>query len=78
MLEVVTPRACAPCPVSKACSLPLAVAARCMAGRFAGGAGVHAEIVPPYYSGEEAVLPFVKFPSASTPSSPGDEVHRRR
>ena len=33
---------------------------------LAGGAGVHAEIVPPYYSVKEAVFPFVKFPGVDT------------
>ena len=67
VLEV-NPRASRTVPfVSKACSLPLAkVAARCMAGRSLAEQGVHAEIVPPYYSVKEAVFPFVKFPGVDT------------
>ena len=60
----VNPRASRTVPfVSKAVGVSLAkVAARCMAGQSLYGQGVTREIVPPYYSVKEAVLPFNKFP----------------
>ena len=60
----VNPRASRTVPfVSKAVGVSLAkVAARCMAGQSLAGQGVTREIVPPYYSVKEAVLPFNKFP----------------
>ncbi|WP_028102545.1 carbamoyl-phosphate synthase large subunit [Pseudoduganella violaceinigra] len=63
VLEV-NPRASRTVPfVSKATGVQLAkVAARCMAGRSLVEQGVTAEVIPPYYSVKEAVLPFGKFP----------------
>ena len=60
----VNPRASRTVPfVSKAVGVSLAkVAARCMAGQSLQSQGVTREIVPPYYSVKEAVLPFNKFP----------------
>ena len=60
----VNPRASRTVPfVSKAGGVSLAkVAARCMAGQSLESQGVTKEIVPPYYSVKEAVLPFNKFP----------------
>tara|TARA_B100001059_G_scaffold92897_1_gene91990 strand:- start:487 stop:3708 length:3222 start_codon:yes stop_codon:yes gene_type:complete len=60
----VNPRASRTVPfVSKAVGVSLAkVAARCMAGQTLASQGVTREIVPPYYSVKEAVLPFNKFP----------------
>jgi carbamoyl-phosphate synthase large subunit len=60
----VNPRASRTVPfVSKAIGLSLAkVAARCMAGQSLESQGVTREIVPPYFSVKEAVLPFNKFP----------------
>ena len=60
----VNPRASRTVPfVSKAVGVSLAkVAARCMAGQSLDSQGVTKEIVPPYYSVKEAVLPFNKFP----------------
>ncbi|MDG2135632.1 MAG: carbamoyl-phosphate synthase large subunit [Luminiphilus sp.] len=60
----VNPRASRTVPfVSKAVGVSLAkVAARCMAGQSLASQGVTREIVPPYYSVKEAVLPFNKFP----------------
>ena len=60
----VNPRASRTVPfVSKAVGVSLAkVAARCMAGQSLVSQGVTKEIVPPYYSVKEAVLPFNKFP----------------
>ncbi len=67
VLEV-NPRASRTVPfVSKATGVPLAkIAARCMAGRTLDAQGVHAEVVPPYYSVKEAVFPFIKFPGVDT------------
>jgi carbamoyl-phosphate synthase large subunit len=49
--------------VSKATGVPLAkVAARVMAGKTLAQQGVTKEIIPPYYSVKEVVLPFNKFP----------------
>jgi carbamoyl-phosphate synthase large subunit len=60
----VNPRASRTVPfVSKAVGVSLAkVAARCMAGQSLQSQGVSKEVVPPYYSVKEAVLPFNKFP----------------
>jgi len=60
----VNPRASRTVPfVSKAVGVSLAkVAARCMAGQSLDSQGVTREIVPPYFSVKEAVLPFNKFP----------------
>ncbi len=60
----VNPRASRTVPfVSKAVGVSLAkVAARCMAGQSLDSQGVTKEIIPPYYSVKEAVLPFNKFP----------------
>lgn len=62
----VNPRAARTVPfVSKATSLPLAkIAARIMTGRSLKDQGIHGEIIPPYYSVKEVVLPFVKFPGS--------------
>ena len=46
-----------------ASGIPLAkVAARVMAGQTLAQQGVTKEIIPPYYSVKEVVLPFNKFP----------------
>ncbi len=60
----VNPRASRTVPfVSKAVGVSLAkIAARCMAGQSLASQGVTSEVVPPYYSVKEAVLPFNKFP----------------
>ena len=60
----VNPRAARTVPfVSKATSLPLAkIAARIMVGQSLESQGITREIVPPYYSVKEVVLPFHKFP----------------
>lgn len=60
----VNPRAARTVPfVSKATGVPLAkVAARVMAGKTLAQQGVTKEIIPPYYSVKEVVLPFIKFP----------------
>ena len=67
VLEV-NPRASRTVPfVSKATGIQLAkVAARCMAGQTLDQQGVHAEVIPPYFSVKEAVFPFVKFPGVDT------------
>ena len=67
VLEV-NPRASRTVPfVSKATGVQLAkVAARCMAGRSLAEQGVTAEVIPPYYSVKESVLPFAKFPGVDT------------
>lgn len=59
----VNPRAARTVPfVSKATSLPLAkIAARVMAGTSLAEQGVTDEVVPPFYSVKEVVLPFAKF-----------------
>jgi len=59
----VNPRAARTVPfVSKATGMPLAkVAARVMAGKTLAAQGVTKEIIPPYYSVKEVVLPFNKF-----------------
>jgi carbamoyl-phosphate synthase large subunit len=60
----VNPRASRTVPfVSKCIGTSLAkVAARCMAGQSLAAQGFTREIVPPYFSVKEAVLPFNKFP----------------
>jgi len=60
----VNPRASRTVPfVSKCIGTSLAkVAARCMAGQSLIDQGFTSEIVPPYFSVKEAVLPFNKFP----------------
>jgi carbamoyl-phosphate synthase large subunit len=60
----VNPRASRTVPfVSKCIGTSLAkVAARCMVGQTLAAQGFTREIVPPYYSVKEAVLPFNKFP----------------
>ena len=60
----VNPRAARTVPfVSKATGVPLAkVAARVMAGKTLAEQGVTKEVIPPYYSVKEVVLPFNKFP----------------
>ncbi|MBQ1784244.1 MAG: carbamoyl-phosphate synthase large subunit [Gammaproteobacteria bacterium] len=60
----VNPRAARTVPfVSKAIGVPLAkVAARIMVGQSLVSQGVTREIVPPYFSVKEVVLPFNKFP----------------
>lgn len=60
----VNPRAARTVPfVSKATGVPLAkVAARVMAGKTLAQQGVTKEVIPPYYSVKEVVLPFNKFP----------------
>ena len=62
----VNPRAARTVPfVSKATSLPLAkIAARIMVGQSLASQGITHEIVPPYYSVKEVVLPFHKFPGS--------------
>ncbi len=62
----VNPRAARTVPfVSKATSLPLAmIAARIMTGKTLKEQGITKEIVPPYYSVKEVVLPFRKFPGS--------------
>ncbi len=59
----VNPRAARTVPfVSKATGVPLAkVAARVMAGKTLAEQGVTKEVIPPYYSVKEVVLPFNKF-----------------
>jgi carbamoyl-phosphate synthase large subunit len=60
----VNPRAARTVPfVSKATSVALAkVAARVMVGQTLAEQGVTKEVIPPYYSVKEVVLPFNKFP----------------
>ena len=60
----VNPRASRTVPfVSKAIGVSLAkIAARCMAGQSLASQEVTREVVPPYFSVKEAVLPFNKFP----------------
>lgn len=60
----VNPRASRTVPfVSKCIGTSLAkVAARCMAGQSLESQGFTQEIIPPYFSVKEAVLPFNKFP----------------
>ena len=65
VLEV-NPRASRTIPfVSKAIGVPFAkLAAKIMVGRTLEDLGFVEEIVPPYYSVKEVVLPFAKFPGA--------------
>ncbi|WP_025738680.1 carbamoyl-phosphate synthase large subunit [Salinivibrio socompensis] len=60
----VNPRAARTVPfVSKATGVPLAkIAARVMAGQSLAEQGFVKEVIPPYYSVKEVVLPFNKFP----------------
>ena len=60
----VNPRASRTVPfVSKCIGVSLAqIAARCMVGQTLAEQGFTKEIVPPYYSVKEAVMPFNKFP----------------
>ncbi len=60
----VNPRAARTVPfVSKATGQPLAkIAARAMVGQSLVQQGVNEEIIPPYYSVKEVVIPFAKFP----------------
>lgn len=60
----VNPRAARTVPfVSKATGVPLAkVAARVMVGQTLSAQGITKEVIPPYYSVKEVVLPFNKFP----------------
>jgi len=60
----VNPRAARTVPfVSKATGAPLAkIAARVMAGQSLASQGFTQEIIPPYFSVKEVVLPFNKFP----------------
>ena len=59
----VNPRAARTVPfVSKATGMPVAkIAARVMAGQSLASQGVTKEIIPPYYSVKEVVIPFNKF-----------------
>ncbi|OYW90661.1 MAG: carbamoyl phosphate synthase large subunit, partial [Alishewanella sp. 32-51-5] len=60
----VNPRAARTVPfVSKATGVAVAkVGARCMAGRSLAEQGITKEIIPPYFSVKEVVIPFNKFP----------------
>ena len=60
----VNPRAARTVPfVSKATGVPVAkIAARVMAGQSLDSQGFTKEVIPPYYSVKEVVLPFNKFP----------------
>lgn len=60
----VNPRAARTVPfVSKATGVPLAkIAARVMVGKTLAEQGVTEEVIPPYYSVKQVVLPFNKFP----------------
>ncbi|KXO07625.1 Carbamoyl-phosphate synthase large chain [Moritella sp. JT01] len=62
----VNPRAARTIPfVSKATGVQLAkIAARVMAGQTLAELGFTEEVIPPYYSVKEVVLPFSKFPGA--------------
>ncbi|WP_088330726.1 carbamoyl-phosphate synthase large subunit [Lacimicrobium sp. SS2-24] len=59
----VNPRAARTIPfVSKATGVPLAkIAARAMAGQSLAEQGLTDEVIPPYYSVKEVVIPFAKF-----------------
>ena len=65
MIEV-NPRAARTVPfVSKATAVPIAkIGASVMAGKTLKELGVTEEIIPPYYSVKEVVLPFNKFPGS--------------
>jgi carbamoyl-phosphate synthase large subunit len=60
----VNPRAARTVPfVSKATGVAVAkVGARCMAGRSLADQGITKEIIPPFFSVKEVVIPFNKFP----------------
>ncbi len=62
----VNPRAARTVPfVSKATGLPLAkIAARVMTGKSLEAQGITQQVIPPYYSVKEVVLPFNKFPGS--------------
>ena len=62
----VNPRAARTVPfVSKATGLPLAkIAARIMTGKTLKEQGITKQVIPPYYSVKEVVLPFAKFPGS--------------
>ena len=62
----VNPRAARTVPfVSKATGLALAkIAARIMTGKSLKEQGITSEVIPPYYSVKEVVLPFAKFPGS--------------
>ncbi len=62
----VNPRAARTVPfVSKATGLPLAkIAARIMTGKTLAQQGITRQVIPPYYSVKEVVLPFAKFPGS--------------
>ena len=62
----VNPRAARTVPfVSKATGLPLAkIAARIMAGQSLKSQDITHQVIPPYYSVKEVVLPFHKFPGS--------------
>jgi carbamoyl-phosphate synthase large subunit len=62
----VNPRAARTVPfVSKATGMPIAkIAASVMAGKTLQELGVTKEVIPPYYSVKEVVLPFNKFPGS--------------
>ncbi|MCK5818692.1 MAG: carbamoyl-phosphate synthase large subunit [Psychromonas sp.] len=65
MIEV-NPRAARTVPfVSKATGVPIAkISASVMAGKTLRALGVTKEVIPPYYSIKEVVLPFDKFPGS--------------
>ena len=65
MIEV-NPRAARTVPfVSKATSVPIAkIGASVMAGKTLKELGITKEVIPPYYSVKEVVLPFNKFPGS--------------
>jgi carbamoyl-phosphate synthase large subunit len=60
----VNPRAARTVPfVSKATGIQIAkVGARCMAGKTLAEQGITTEVIPPYFSVKEVVIPFNKFP----------------
>ncbi len=62
----VNPRAARTVPfVSKATGLPLAkIAARIMTGKSLKDQGITRQVIPPYHSVKEVVLPFAKFPGS--------------
>lgn len=74
MIEV-NPRAARTVPfVSKATGVPIAkIAARVMTGKSLKSMGICKEIIPPYYSVKEVVLPFNKFPGSDPILGP--EMH---
>ena len=74
MIEV-NPRAARTVPfVSKATGVPIAkIAARVMTGKSLQSLGVCKEVIPPYFSVKEVVLPFNKFPGSDPILGP--EMH---